>query len=130
MKISRNSWHYKVACLGGGIPRTRDICAYTSDVFTGLVGIGVLTIIAGYSLFVIGNVIAWIAAILVNGVFIEPNFFTMMGIFFFVITFPIILLLGYILNRHFKDKKPEPSFIRTAYLSWKNKWCTKIEVVD
>jgi len=128
MKISRNSWHYKVACLGGGIPRTRDICAYTSDVLTGLVGVGVLTIIAGFSLFIIGNVIAWIAAVLVNGMFIEPNFFTMMGIFFFVITFPIILLLGYILLSVYEEKKH--SFIWTAYSSWKNKWCTKIEVVD
>lgn len=126
--FNRNSWHFRLATTYGPMYRwehTTDICRYTRSVFFGL--LLVLVITAGLGLITWGLVDMglWLY-FLFNGYLLEP-------IGPAIIIFASILV-GLVVGTVFLGFEviqtvniSTPSFVKQAYYSWKDKYCSRVE---
>lgn len=81
--FNKNSWHCRCAQLSGSMKwkimngRQIDICEYIRAVITGMIGIGLLSIIAGFVLavlvFMASGLLAWYAYMCIHMELIEPS---------------------------------------------------------
>lgn len=136
-KVSKDSWHYKVVLFGSNSSKynvPRDICGYTKKLLITLFVVLVVCCL----------ILLAISAYCVSGYlfihwwyFLEAGKMPVEASFFLGIT-SVILLAGTIiggivlfpklivLDRDIKA----PSFIRTAYASFKDKFCVKLDFID
>jgi len=142
MKLNRNSWHYWLATKYSNEIKWKledfptDICTYSKMVLKGLlfaifmaVTISFLTLPLIYCGF-------WLIMASITGDFSFPKIIILDLLFRFGIAeYLMIAFLGIIgLYFSYMDKKKfnksEPGFIKQSYLSWKNKYCVKVEFRD
>ena len=129
-EFSKDSWHYKLMdnwdpslTRNGNI----DLCSYTRGLFFALIIhaiiIGFITILAGGTLYSIGNLYSF----LFLGYVLDP---------FSVIILLVEVLMGALVGFIFWNEKrklreienpSKPGFIGLAYLGWKEKFCARIE---
>lgn len=136
LNFKTGTWHYWLA----NFPERRiyasvgsDICAYTRAVLSGLLFVTLMTLTIGYllSLFAymilysIGNVIGW----LFFGYILESTSVGVLSIVFGFVLF--VFALAYYMDKRDEIferlEKSEPGFIRTAYRSWKDKYCARVK---
>lgn len=135
-KINTNSWHYQLVRFDLDMQKGNDInfCKYVALVFADC-------------LWLLGLFVAALSVALFIGstIFPQDGFHPLIGglieIFAGVVFISsITTILGFIVVYGSKLIKPrdgkktrvekQPSFIRQAYSSWKNKYCMKIEFVN
>lgn len=145
--FSLNSWHWRlvsgVGTLRGaeyveaGETYSTDICTYIRAVIKALIAVAIMTLLVLGIVFITAHGIAYLAAIILNGTFVEPNFH---AIVFMVSAIVIISVLGltyaHTKYREWKDErdynkivsnKPD-SFVTAAYRKFKDKTCFRVEV--
>lgn len=104
----------------------RNICSLTKHVITGLVVTAVFCALAVLSAILVGNLIAWIAWMVLNLSWILPNEPAFGGIVALVFGGTI----GFIawVNAHGHSVTAHtPSIVKAAYRSWKDKMCVRLE---
>lgn len=127
LHISRNSWHYRIAELGGFNAyknNTYNICEYTQSIlktcFFGLIG-GIAGMVGIYLLIhmILGLVISILYGIWIMDLagFIALDLLIVIGITAAVIYIP-------------EHLPTSDNFIKHAYNSWKEKYCAKIDFVE
>lgn len=136
-KLNVNSWHYKLAESVGYDPDNNDICSYTRRVIVGIFClVALIVFIAATS--------AAISFLLVHMV-LGAYFYFAYGLvpaFEFFFGWGIVIVsaicaacnLSYLKlkeRKYLRDtEEKEPSFFVTAYRSWKDKFCVKLQFVD
>lgn len=137
-EINTKSLHYRLATVYGGYDsyyRGSDICSYTRHIMMGLLGILCLIILLSFLSFalfdiVVGTIFSIIAGMFIMGPIGQILLIIMTAI---IITFLLAGMVSVIKNKYYeyKNKKnsaPEPDgFIKTAYKSWKDKYCIKVK---
>jgi len=137
LNIDEKSWHYRIAHNYGGYSGGRhgyDICGYTRRFIWGLfivfvviaavsmASLGVLDLLAGLYF-------SWVAGVWITNfagtltAFVITVFSLVIGII--AITEKIRDMRREYRYNHYHD---EPGFIKSAYLSWKEKYCIKIKI--
>lgn len=104
----------------------RDICAYVRAViFTIAMLVFVATLIGGLIALAVGDSLAWIAACISLGTFVDVGVGPVMVI---TIVGLIALFNGfYLFDMWLRDRTyADPGAVRLAYMSWKDKYCAKI----
>lgn len=126
IELKRKSWHHWLANFGDKrIYETTNICEYTRCVLIGtflfLLSVVVSSLSTGAVLFTIGNIFGWLflGYEFHNVSVIVTSTFTCIVLMFFIIVGRAKLI-------HQVDK--EPSFVRLAYRSWKEKYCARVEL--
>jgi hypothetical protein len=133
LKIKKDSWHYKLAKFGarhGYVPYSSDICSYTKHVIWGLL-LGFMAFLAIFTFICgIGNTLAFLAAISVYGIWLEPDWpaqvilILSISVGLFLLVFLIYPIVDNIVNSDYNTDK----FVPSAYRSFKNKFCIKVEI--
>lgn len=145
--FSLNSWHWRlvsgVGTLRGaeyvesGETFSTDICTYIRAVIKALIAVAITTLLALGIVFITAHGIAYLAAIILNGALVEPNFH---AVVFMVSAVVIGSILGltYLHEkyREWKDERdyakiasPKPdSFVTAAYRKFKDKTCFRVNV--
>lgn len=128
LKLNKDSWHYKLAHMyDKDIGYGTDICAYTRTLiasFCLLVFVCcIMGMLAGSFLFMIGGWIAYFLGYELHGAVIPFTF--IYGVSAVIIG--IVWGKAFYEERQWSQPKKEPGFIRTAYHSWKDKFCMKVE---
>ena len=133
LKIKKDSWHYKLAEFGdrhGYIPYSSDICSYTKHVIWGLL-LGFMAFLAIFAFICsIGNTLAFLAAISVYGIWFEPGWPAQV-ILILIITvglFSLFFVIYPIVDNIVNSDSNTVKFIPSAYRSFKNKFCIKVEI--
>jgi uncharacterized membrane protein len=139
LEFKQKSWHFWLANFG----RTRiyrqrweddintDICSYTSAVFKGLI---TFVIVACLALAGVTLVVSSVLNIVGYFVFDYGLYETTKGFIFFmaILTLALAVLFAVvgigrgIENLRDRVDNTEPGFVRTAYRSWKDRFCLKI----
>jgi hypothetical protein len=134
--VKTNSWHYKLAKFGKYDAHygDHDICAYMRRVLFGLFGVIVLTVIgicfAGSSCFYIGLTFYALYK-LIFGIALDPVDWVLIGLPTAVgISNAIPVIIRRLQRKRSYFPTPEPGFVKTAYRSWKDKYCVKLKIVD
>ena len=124
LKFSKKSWHYYLAKFGGLSGET--LCGYVASVAWGVILCIALAILGAFIASIIGEMVGWIAAMIVMQTWINPGELAFFGvlIILFVFSLATIVLVGwwFIKKMIFED-----DFIFNAYSSVKNKTCVKIK---
>lgn len=132
IEISSNSWHYRLL-REFGVQDADDICQYTRRLVLCLIGcvaFGSLgAVAAGSVLYFAGDTIAWIVACIamMNWLPIGNGAIVFLGLVFAC----LVVFCGpvwYERGTNSIRQKMDTPFMRTAYDSWKNKWCARVEV--
>lgn len=144
IKINKNCWHYKIARKLGGWKECKyndspnDFCSYLTAFLGGLFKIALLIAFVSYLLIGYYRLFYWIHTRFVEGIRTPLDF---PSIFAVVITFlsiyvGILLWLWKYLERRKKQKTlyvpvtKGPSFLKSAYISLKDKVCFQVELID
>lgn len=131
VNVNRKAWHYKAANLGGYPEYCDDICEYIRmcllGCFLGTLGVCIVGFASGFVLFLLGNTLAWLAAMIVYMGFIDPNEETFILILFCCLALLLKLIVSVPKIYEAISTRVDAPFVKTAYSSWKNKWCAKIE---
>lgn len=133
IEINQKSWHYKLAEMSCRYPdcHCRDICQYTRHVLWGLVGVTFLILLVvgtgSFFMWLFGGMIAWFAAMIVSMSFIDPNPQTVALLISLAICAFTALVFSIPKAYNAISRRIDVPFAKTAYDSWKNKWCAKIE---
>jgi hypothetical protein len=136
--FSSNSWHYKIAKLGGyHLVGQTDICSYTraviKGIFAAIIYLSLFTLVS-YVLtdLVLGLIFSAISGMWIMGM-IGTGALYVMGAILLVIVIMIALLSLEELYKNWRDarrekrmNKSEDSFANSAYKSWKEKYCARI----
>lgn len=126
--IDKNSWHYRMMnkCNSDSLWRCHDICAYVRAVMLTIVLLAfITTTVGGFIALTVGDTIAWIAACISLGAFVE--FGIGPGIIL-VLTILITCLVGCYQFDEWRKRRSyaDPGAVKLAYMSWKDKYCAKI----
>lgn len=133
IQISKTSWHYNfMKWCNDGYVDASDICEYSRKLVLRLIMAAIgglfLSIIAGFIMFMIGSTIAWAVASVVSLSFLPPEPAAAATLLVVIgIGVPLALYVLFIENQDAIAKKMDTPFIRSAYDSWKNKFCVKVE---
>lgn len=126
--IDKNSWHYRMMNRynSDSLWRCHDICAYVRAViFTIILLVFVATMIGGFIALTVGDSLAWIAACISLGTFVDIGIGP--SIVVAIITLIAILSGCYYFDEWRKRRTyADPGAVKLAYLSWKDKYCAKI----
>ena len=126
--IDKNSWHYRMLTKfnSDSLWRCRDLCAYVRAVMLTIVLLAfITTTVGGFIALTVGDTIAWIAACISLGMFIPIGIGS--GIIVVTTSFILILAAFYHIDMWRKNRMDaDPSAVKLAYLSWKDKYCAKI----
>lgn len=128
LKLNKDSWHYKLAMqYDRHVPDNTDICSYTRLLFAAMslmaFAITILTLLAGTILFTIGGWFAYLFGFPLHGA-VVPFTFIYGGA---TIVIGIVAAKAHYDEHKYDKPKKEPGFVRTAYRSWKDKFCVKVE---
>ena len=131
LKFSKNSWHYKLARFGDEF-ECRDlsnICSYTRAFLWGTLLFSLFTMFIFGIVVMHGEAIGYIAAMIAQGTFIEPDTFAGVCLMLYCALFTIwFFTRTHIIVTEHKFK--EDNFVVNAYHSFKDKYCVRIEVKD
>lgn len=130
--INTNSWHFRFMnwCDHTVKYNCRDVCAYLRSLVFNMIMLSLAVLIfGGGALLVVGDTIAWIAACITMGMFIDAGpgpvaLFVVLGISGVVAG---VYHIQYKLNQLSED---EHNVVRLAYQSWKNNFCMNIAFDD
>jgi hypothetical protein len=128
LKLNKDSWHYKLAMMyDKWMPDNTDICTYTRTLIASFClmtfAICVMGLLAGSLLFMFGGWIAYFLGYELHGAVIPFTF--IYGVSAVIIG--IVWAKAFYQERKWTQPEKEPGFIRTAYRSWKDKFCVKVE---
>ena len=124
LKFSKKSWHYYLAKFGGLSGET--LCGYVASVAWGVILCIALAILGAFIASIIGEMVGWIAAMIIMQTWINPGELAVFGVL--IILFVSVMLIGLLIGWWFTNKMVfEDSFIVNAYSSVKNKTCVKIK---
>ena len=127
LTFNKNSWHYKLAALNNDWHST-DICSYSKSVIIGLLGCIILFIGAiGYSITVMWFLMACLVSVKTGINVIDTQ--AIAGAVMLFGPFAVFGMFKYLDSPTSYKKKPD-SFITTAYKSYKEKFCVKIEFTE
>lgn len=136
IQISRTSWHYRfMKWTGGGYVNASDICEYSRMlvfrlIMAAIVG-SVMSIMAGFIMFMIGSTIAWAVASIVSLSFLPPEPQVAASLIVGIgIGVPLALFVLFKQNQDAIGEALDTPFIRNAFSSWRDKWCARIEITD
>jgi len=135
IEINQMSWHYKLANFAVTNYdleyRCNDVCDYTRKVLFGAF-VFLIACVCGIMasvmfVWMFADTLAWIVASIVQGGFIYPNPPTI-ALLVVLALFTVIGAL-YSIPKGFAaiNRTVDIPFVKTAYRSWKDKWCAKIE---
>lgn len=135
VKVNKKSWHYWLADIGGFVEwKDNDICTYRSAVIKGMGEISFLALIAslvfGLGAVIIGDLIGWGIACFIYGVFIQPSQYALSALIVLGIAALASSFFGVVVGGKLIINSHKPEFITTAYQSWRDKVCHKIEIVE
>lgn len=131
LKFSKNSWHYKLARFGDEFSERNlsDICSYTRAFLWGTFLFLLFVAFMLGIIFIHGEAIGYVAAMIAQGTFIEPD--TLAGICLMLYgAFFILCLITYTTKTVCEHKFKEDNFVVNAYHSFKDKYCVRVEVKD
>lgn len=131
MKISRTSWHYKLAKLGTEYSpaAAADLCTYVRLIFAGLfklVFLGSLAIVCGgVLLWSVGDFIAWILVCISFWTLLEPEAgIVVMGTAAFCVLLGAVVGVQKIVPMAASGiSNASPPFVADAYRAFKDKVC-------
>lgn len=131
LKFSKNSWHYKLARFGDEFSERNlsDICSYTRAFLWGtFLFLLFVTFMLGI-IFIHGEAIGYVAAMIAQGTFIEPDTLAGICLILYGALFTIwFFTRAFIIVTEHKFK--EDNFVVNAYHSFKDKYCVRVEVKD
>ena len=123
IKLNRNSWHYRLyEYYANNYHEPNDICVYTQNVILGAITVFFITLVAIVASFAVGDFLLWsYFNLFVGSVGME----TPAAIFLIFSAFAVIIFgIG-----TFQDySKFHDNFVTSAYRSYKDKYCVKVEV--
>jgi hypothetical protein len=152
LKFNKNSWHYFIATRLGPLSQwrdTTDFCAYVRAVLVGMIWALALVVIAGallycgvcWTIWIIDCIKAGHLIKLANG---SPELlFSLVLMLVIIVAAALGAIYGVVqLQEYLRDKRrrkyqytnnedyvePPPSFIKHAYLTFKEKTCFKVEL--
>lgn len=137
LTVNRNSWHYKLAKLGGrDVYYETDICSYTRRVMFGVV-LAILATAAGIgAIYLLVDIVLGLGFSIWYGVWLmnAPGEIALMVVAILSFSAGVIFSIEKVSQawrRHKRNQYDrEPGFVGQAYQSWKHKYCTKIEFRD
>lgn len=135
--LNRKSWHYWVATKCGELPKqtnSTDICSYVTEVFKGSLLLLVLGLAGGFLVAEIGSTIWWLTT---RGfvwfsapAFVKASIVTITILLALVVIFvSVATIAGWIEDYRYKRwvlPKKQPSFLKLAYRSFRDKFCLKV----
>ena len=131
ISLKTKSWHYRLATAYGSLStyaETTDICDYTRQVLKGVFIAVFMTAIISVAALCVIDMLMGIGFSIAYGVMLmnPPG----------LIALILIIALGIIFSIAFAADKmnetvrnTQPGFVRTAYRSWKDKFCVKVKLV-
>jgi len=136
IEIDRNSWHYKAAEFSdhGKIYYCKDICQYSRRVLGGCFWIALISLTAIFFTamltYMAADFIAWVAAMIVHLGWVQPEPAALATLMLLVVGSCVVTLFA--IPRVFRtvSEKIDMPFVKTAYSSWKEKWCAPIEIKE
>lgn len=138
--VNKKSWHYRLAHTYGFFHEyhrnTHNICDYTKAVLKGALSVALLSGLVGVALTPFSDVFVWIYAMLKFGMFIEPSLavvgltLLVSGAFAFLMYCLHFVFAGNSKSAVTLKESIASSFIGKAYVSWKEKYCLPIKLVD
>ena len=123
IKLNRNSWHYRLYDkYANNFHEPYDICGYTQGVILGAITVFFITLISIVASIAVGDFLLWsYFNLFVGSVGMEtPAAIFLMFAAFGVIIFGIGTFQDY--------SKFHDNFVTSAYRSYKDKYCIKVEV--
>ena len=123
IKLNRNSWHYRLyECYANKYFEPNDICVYTKNVILGAITVFFITAIAVVASIAVGDFLLWsYFNLFVGSVDMEtPAAIFLMFAAFAILIFGIDTFQDY--------SKFHDNFVTSAYRSYKDKYCVKVEV--
>lgn len=140
VNLNKNSWHYYIAQkLGSYRPQeyvndTRnhktDICTYTSFVLKGFFLLFVMGIAIAFVGFLFWNVLFGIIFSIIYGTIIFTDIAIAIFMFLLAVIISATLFVGITMIKSKLENTESDGFIKTAYKSWKEKFCVKINFTN
>lgn len=138
LKFNSKSWHYFLATRIGDFDDDGDFCAYVRSVICGILGLLFVAAAAAFVLYSLGREVyaaytCWFTPVCTYGKF-EQAVVTGVAIMAGVVGFIFALIWN--INRRQRIRTeiylghrpaPQPSFVKLAYKSIKEKTCFKVE---
>ena len=133
IKLNRNSWHYKLVNLLTSYLDTDhpDICGYRSALLMSFVWILLILICATLTMDVVCDTLIGLSFSLFYGQWmlsVMAQVTIMMAMAIIAGAFSVYMLRWLSTKR--TSPKADPGFVRQAFRSWKDKYCSRIEIVD
>lgn len=126
--IDRKSLHYRLATVYSfGEIGAGDICSYTKKVLWGILSVGAIIGGGGFVAIFVGHTVAWITACISVGSWLTADELALAIPAMAAII--AVLCGGYFAYDKIADHidDDQDSFIKAAYISWKDKFCVPIE---
>ena len=132
MIIHTSSWHYKLLrAFEVNISELDDSCKYIRKV---MITLAFSLLIFSFLMATLGDFIAWVIAGTLHG-FTHPN--TASTILLTVIALIVLILIAAAIEeviQTWKSRRPQrtnipPSFAKQAYRQWRDKFCTRIDII-
>jgi uncharacterized membrane protein len=147
--FKKRSWHWYIATKYGGLDShtiDTNVCSYASKVLQGLAELLLIALIFGFCMGVpVVFMMGWVASMLIQWKFIEPNVLAMMGLGWIIFFLGIVVVIfthrarvklhqklwkrqrdRYHLDSLDLARPIEPSLLATWYKSIKDKTCVNI----
>lgn len=132
MIVHASSWHFRLLrAFDVNTFELEDSCKYIRKVMTVL---AFSIVLATAVMVVVGDFIAWGLAILIGG-FTPPGIGATIVLFSLVVAVILLTIAGsaeYYQNwksRQPYKPEPPPSFAKQAYHQWRDKFCTRVDII-
>lgn len=131
LKFSKNSWHYKLARFGDEFSERdlSNICSYTRAFLWGTLLFSLFTVFILGIVVMHGEAIGYVAAMIAQGTFIEPDTLAGICLMLYIAAFTLGLII-YATRTVCEHEFKEDNFVVNAYHSFKDKYCVRVEVKD
>jgi len=128
--VNKKSWHYKLSKFGENRydVDADDICSYTRNVIYGMFASSLCIIGICIGLYAAGDFIAWLIACIQYSSFLHPQLGAIIIVDAIGVIFMVVLYSGTSVFFSCQREK-EGSFVHTAYKSWKDKYCIKVNIL-
>ena len=131
INLNKSSWHYQLATAYGSLHKNEtvtDICYYTRQVIKGVFLAVFITCLISVAAFCVIDMFMGIGFSIAYGAMLMNT----PGLVVLILIFSIGALCALALASDKVSKSnrnKEPGFVRTAYRSWKDKFCVKVKLV-
>jgi uncharacterized membrane protein len=131
LTFKENSWHHRLAKMGGFDWSCGDICSYTRKVMMGALGAILVSALALILLYLAVHMVMGIGFSLWYGMFLftDAGFAGLVVVSIVSLVTGIFFLSDRLQKYNLENQYNDPGFVKTAYRSWKEKYCARIEIV-